>query len=234
MYNKILSGDFLMKILIVEDEKELAKNLSTLLTAENFIVKTEYNGNKALDVIFAENFDIIILDIMLPELDGLKIIKALRKEHIKTPVIMLTAKNDIADKVKGLDAGADDYIVKPFSTSELIARIRAVLRRFRDDMSEIVEIDDLKINIETKEIFYNNNKMDLTKKEYSIVELLALNRNKPVSKYDIAEHVWGDTYDLIATSNFVEVHIKNIRKKFSKFTDKHIIETERGFGYKIS
>ncbi len=218
----------------MEDEKELAKELKNLLNKEGFYATVEYNGDKALDTALSESFDIIILDIMLPGLNGYEILKHIRNEKIATPVLILTAKADITDKVKGLDLGADDYVVKPFSSFELLARIRAVLRRFSGENTNIITARNISLNLATKEIFINKKKLDLTPKEYSILEFLILNKNKPVSKYNIAEHVWGDTYDIISTSNFVEVHVKNIRKKISKLTDNQVIETERGFGYKIS
>ena len=225
---------FKLKILLVEDEKELARELERLLSGEGYYVTVEHNGDSALDVILSENFDIIILDIMLPGLNGYEILEHIRKENIKTPVLMLTAKVDIEDRVKGLNLGADDYVIKPFSSMELLARIRAIFRRISNDTTNILNLGELSVNIETKETFINNQQVELTPKEFSILEFLILNKNKPISKYDIAEHVWGDSYDIISTSNFVEVHIKNIRKKFSKITNNQIIETERGFGYKIS
>ncbi len=223
-----------MKILLVEDEKELAHELENLLSNEGYMVTVEYNGDTALDTILSEDFDIIILDIMLPGLNGYEILKHLRDEKIKTPVLMLTAKADIDDRVKGLNLGADDYVIKPFSGMELLARLRAIYRRISNDTTNILKLNELTVNLETKEVWINDEQVELTPKEFNILEFLVLNKNKPISKYDIAEHVWGDSYDIISTSNFVEVHIKNIRKKFSKITKNQIIETERGFGYKIS
>ncbi len=218
-----------MRILIVEDEKELAISLKKALKSEKYSVTVEFNGSDAIERILSEKFDLIILDIMVPEIDGFEVLKFIRKEKIETPVLMLTAKSDIEDRVKGLDLGADDYLSKPFSFAELLARIRAILRRKCGGTYNIIEINELKLNLKTKEIFFNETKLDLTPKEYLILEFLILNRGKPVSKYDIAEHVWGDSYDILSTSNFVEVHIKNIRKKIKK----DIIKTVRGFGYKI-
>jgi DNA-binding response OmpR family regulator len=222
-----------MRALIVEDEKNLAKELKKILENEKFSVSLEFNGEKAIDKILGEQFDIIILDIMLPDMDGFEILKFIREEEIKTPVLFLTAKSALEDRVKGLDLGADDYIIKPFSSSELIARVRAIIRRVSGERSNIINIGKLKLNIKTKEIFFNYRPVNLTPKEYSILEFLILNKEKPVSKYDIAEHIWGDSYDILSTSNFVEVHIKNIRKKFLKYSKKQVIETVRGFGYKI-
>ncbi len=223
-----------MRVLIVEDEKELAFELKKTLEKEKFTVKIVYNGNDAIEKILSEKFDLIILDIMLPEINGYEVLKFIRNENINTPVLMLTAKIDIEDKVRGLDLGADDYLTKPFSVAELLARIRAILRRAGGEHNNIINIKDLKLDLKAKEIFFNNIKLDLTPKEYLILEFLILNKGKPVSKYDIAEHIWGDSYDIFSTSNFVEVHVKNIRKKLKKFTIKEIIETVRGFGYKIS
>ncbi len=223
-----------MRILIVEDEKDLAYALKKGLENQKYTVTIEFNGNSAIDRILAEEFDLIILDIMLPEINGFEVLKFIRNEKIKTPVLILTAKGELEDRVKGLDYGADDYLTKPFSQAELFARIRAILRRSAGGSENTIITNNLKLNLATKEIFLNDEKLDLTPKEYLILEFLILNRGKPVSKYDIAEHVWGDSYDIISTSNFVEVHVKNIRKKLSKLTDEQIIETVRGFGYKVN
>lgn len=223
-----------MKILVIEDEKDLAHEIKNFLTKEGYTVAVEFDGDSGLNRILSDEFDIIVLDIMLPEIDGFEILNHIRKEGIPTPVIVLTAKSDTIDRVKGLNLGADDYVIKPFSSVELLARIRAILRRIAGGTSTIITANGISLNIETKEVFIDDKRIDLTPKEYEIVEFLMLNKKKPISKYDIAEHVWGDTYDIISTSNFVEVHIKNIRKKLLKYTDKQIIETERGFGYKIN
>ncbi len=223
-----------MRILIVEDEKGLSEELKKTLENEMFTVSTVFNGSDAIDKILSEKFDLIILDLMLPEIDGFEVLKFIREEKVKTPVLILTAKGQIDDKVKGLDLGADDYLTKPFSGVELLARIRAILRRSGGESENIIFTENLKLNIKTKEIFFKQIKLDLTPKEYAILEFLILNKGKPVSKYDIAEHVWGDSYDIFSTSNFVEVHVKNIRKKFQKLTNHIIIKTLRGFGYKIN
>ncbi len=222
-----------MRLLIVEDNKELAKELEKIFKREKFTVSIETDGSKAIDTILSENFDMIILDLMLPMFNGFQILKIIREEDIKTPVLILTARDNINDRVKGLDLGADDYLTKPFSTSELLARIRAVLRRSGEESKNVIETENLKLDLKSKEIFLDGKKLDLTLKEFMILEFLILNKNKPVSKFDIAEHIWGDSYDILSTSNFVEVHIKNIRKKLQKFTDKKIITTVRGVGYKI-
>ena len=222
-----------MRVLIVEDEQTLAEELKKILEKEKFSASIEYNGNRAIDKILSDKFDLIILDLMLPQINGFEVLKFIRNEKIKTPVLILTAKDDLDDKVKGLNSGADDYLTKPFSTSELIARMRAILRRVSGETDNIINSRSLKLNLESKEIFFNNEKLDFTTKEYMIIEFLILNKGKPVSKYDIAEHVWGDSYDILSTSNFVEVHIKNIRKKLQKFSKSSIIKTERGFGYRI-
>ena len=222
-----------MRVLIVEDEQTLAEELKKILEKEKFSASIEYNGNRAIDKILSDKFDLIILDLMLPQINGFEVLKFIRNEKIKTPVLILTAKDDLDDKVKGLNLGADDYLTKPFSTSELIARMRAILRRVSGETDNIINSRSLKLNLESKEVFFNNEKLDFTTKEYMIIEFLILNKGKPVSKYDIAEHVWGDSYDILSTSNFVEVHIKNIRKKLQKFSKSPIIKTERGFGYRI-
>ncbi len=223
-----------MRILIVEDEKDLAFELKKMLIKEKFSVSLVFDGNNAIDILLSEKFDLIILDLMLPEIDGFEILKFIRKEKIKTPLLILSAKGDLEDKVKGLDLGADDYLTKPFSQAELLARIRALLRRVGGETENVINLGKLKLNIKSREIFWKNQKIDFTPKEYMILEFLILNKGKPVSKFDIAEHVWGDSYDILSTSNFVEVHVKNIRKKLKNITYNEIIETVRGFGYKIN
>ncbi len=218
-----------MRILIVEDEKDLALQLKKIFEEEKYTTSVVFDGNSALDKILSEKFDLIILDIMLPGMEGFQILKFMREEGINTPVLILTAKADDEDKVKGLDYGADDYLTKPFSQMELLARTRAILRRTGGEDKNIISAGNLKLDLKSKEIYFNDLKLDLTPKEYMILEFLILNKGKPVSKFDIAEHVWGDSYDIISTSNFVEVHIKNLRKKIGK----DIIKTVRGFGYKI-
>jgi len=222
-----------MKIFIVEDESALLDKLKKGLEQEKYIVEGETDGEKALDRLFEVPFDLIILDIMLPGVDGLTILKHIREAEIKTPVILLTARNSVSDKIAGLDCGADDYLAKPFSFEELMARIRAQLRRESGQKDSSLQYKSLRIDTLKREAFINGTLLDLTMREFSILEFMLYNKNRVIERFSIAEHVWGDDFDTFSMSNFVDVHIKNIRKKIAPLTEDTIIETVRGIGYAI-
>ena len=171
------------------------------------------------------------MDILLPKINGLQILEELRKEGLKVPVLLLTAKDQIEDKVKGLDLGADDYLTKPFAVPELVARVRSLLRRKSEVKSSSISIGDVEIDTSTHEVKVKNREVSLTGKEYSILEFLFYNKNRVLSRLSIAEHVWGDNFDIFTMTNFVDVHIKNLRKKISQATSQNLIETIRGVGY---
>ena len=222
-----------MKILVVDDEKSLLEQLRKILQRERYIVETAADGEDALDKIFEGAFDLIILDIMMPQVDGLTVLEHTRKNGIDTPVLMLTAKGDTADKIKGLDMGADDYMPKPFSLDELLARIRALLRRSGGQSDPILKILDVQLNTVTREVAKNGNHIELTPREFSILEFLLYNKNRAVSRFSLAEHVWGDDYDPFSMSNFMDVHIKNLRHKLGDTGKGNFIRTIRGIGYII-
>lgn len=223
-----------MRILIVEDEKKLAQNLKEIFTKENYTITLAYDGELGEDIAVSEEFDLIILDIMLPKKNGISILKSIRKNKINTPVLLLTAKTSIDDRVVGLDAGADDYLPKPFAVPELLARVRSLLRRNSDAETTELKIADLKINLKTKKVFRGKKEIILTPKEFSILEFLFYNKDIVVNRVSIAEHVWGDNFDLFTMSNFVDVHIKNLRKKIDKDFKKKLIHTRHGIGYVLS
>ncbi len=219
-----------MNILVVEDEKTLNKQLTSVLKQEHYNVDSCTDGNTALELILDRKFDLIILDIMLPELDGYEILKQIRDSGITTPVLIISAKNEIDDRIKGLNLGADDYLNKPFSLAELIARVKAILRRTFSQYDPVIKINNLVIDTDSRKILMNDKFVNLTLKEYELLEYLALNKDRVVSKLTIAEHIWGENFDLFSMSNFIDVHIKNIRKKIGD--EKHeIIQTVRGIGY---
>jgi DNA-binding response OmpR family regulator len=222
-----------MKILIVDDEHSLLKQLQEIFETQRYIVETAKDGEAALDKVFDNPFDLIILDIMMPKIDGLTVLEDIRKGGIDTPVLMLTAKGDAADKVKGLDHGADDYLAKPFSSNELMARVRALLRRSGCQTTTVLEACGLQLNTINRQVTQRERPVDLTPREFSILEFLLYNKNRVVSRFSLAEHVWGDDFDPFNMSNFMDVHIKNLRKKIGDARKVTIIQTVRGVGYII-
>lgn len=221
-----------MNILIIEDELQLLDKLAAVLKKEKYAVETASDGENGLDRILDDAYDLILLDIMLPKLNGLEILKEIRRIGIDTPVLMLTAKSDIEDKVTGLDCGADDYLAKPFSLPELLARVRALIRR-GNRSTPVIEIGRISLNTSSREVHKDGKLLDLTSKEFGILEFLMHNRGRAVSRFTLAEHVWGDEFDPFSMSNFIDVHMSNLRKKLSAPGTQPLIATIRGFGYKI-
>jgi len=222
-----------MRILIIEDDHKIANAVKKGLEQEAYAVDTSYDGKDGLGSALTNPYDLIILDRMLPEVDGIKICQALRKKQIHIPVIMLTAKDKIGDRVEGLNAGADDYLIKPFAFEELLARIRALLRRPKSVIENEIQIDDLRLNNITFEVFRDNKKIDLSSKEFSLLEYMMRSAGRILTKNNIIGHVWD--YDADILPNTVEVYIGYLRNKIDKpFADKKpLIQTVRGFGYKI-
>ena len=221
-----------MFILIVEDNLDLSERLRSLLEAENYTVDTSMDGEDALEKIWGESHDLILLDIMLPKLNGLEVLRTIRQEGLSTPVLMLTAKGDVVDKVQGLNLGADDYLAKPFSLSELLARIRALLRR-GNEANPLIECGDVTLDTVSRVVLKKGEAVDLTTKEFSILELLMHNRGRVISRFVLAEHVWGENFDPFTMSNVVNVHIKNLRKKLQADGSESLVKTVRGAGYTI-
>jgi len=221
-----------MRILIIDDEPELILQIRQVLTKQQYTVDTALDGEEALEKAFVEPYDLILLDIMLPKRDGFSVMNELRKGNNSPPVLMLTARGTIDDKIKGLDMGADDYLTKPFSMGELLARIRVLLRRNNIHISSILQIGDIEINTATRETYVNKQSISLTPKEFSILEFLLYNKNRALSRFNIAEHVWGEEFDTYTMSNNIDVHIKNIRRKIRDMNNS-IIQTVRGVGYMI-
>jgi DNA-binding response OmpR family regulator len=223
-----------MNILVIEDNIKISDNISYILKNEKYNFETASDGKYGYELASANNYDLIILDLMLPGMDGFEILEALRANSINTPIIVLSAKNQVDDKVRALNLGSDDYITKPFAASELLARIKSILRRKFDISSNIIKIDDLIIDTDKKEIKVNNEKLDLTQKEYDLLEFLAYNKNKVVSKVSIGQYIWGEELDFFTMSNFIDVHISNLRKKIESKTNKRYIVTKRGLGFIFS
>jgi DNA-binding response OmpR family regulator len=221
-----------VRILIVDDEENLLDQLRISFQRQRYIVETAVDGEEALDKIFNSEFDIIILDIMLPKHDGFSVLKEIRQAGINTPVIMLTARKSVDEKVKALDLGADDYLAKPLSLDELMARVRAVLRRSCEQKDAVIRVGNIQLNTATREVLVDGQAVELTMREFSILEFLMYNKNKAVSRFSLAEHVWGDAFDPFSMSNFIDVHIKNIRRKIGDVNGS-VIRTIRGVGYMI-
>ena len=221
-----------MNILVVDDEPELLDQLRKALERKLYRVETAADGEIALDKIFGNTYDLILLDIMLPGLDGLSLLKEMRQAKLNTPVLMLTARNDIEDRVQGLDYGADDYLAKPFSMAELLARIRALLRR-GGERDPVLSDGDIKLDTISRTVSKDGKPLSLTSKEFSLLEFLLYNKGNAVSRFNLAEHVWGDDFDPFSMSNFIDVHIKNLRQKIKNPDNTSIIRTIRGIGFII-
>lgn len=220
-----------MRILVVEDEKKVASFIKKGLEEDYYSVDIALDGKEGARLALSEQYDLIILDIMLPFKDGISILKEIRTEKIFTPVLMLTAKGDVMDKVLGLDSGADDYLAKPFAFDELLARVRALLRRKSSEKNIILTAGELQLDTQAHKAFRNNNEIELTPKEYSILEYLIKNKNRVVSRTILSEHVYDYHFD--SDTNVIDVHINKLRNKIDKGYDKQILQTVRGVGYII-
>ncbi len=222
-----------MRVLVVEDEHSLADALAHVLTRNSYSVDTVYDGESGYDNAASGLYDVIVLDIMLPKLNGLELLRRLRGEKIKTPVILLTAKSDVSDKIAGLDCGADDYLAKPFDSGELLARIRAVTRRRGDfDVKEnSIALADVRLDTESMKLCGQRREVSLTKREFDMLEYLMINKNLVIKKEQILDRLWG--FESEAEANNVEVYVSFIRKKLGFVSDKVFINTVRGIGYKL-
>lgn len=221
-----------MRILIVEDERKIARALGRALKNEKYAVDISYDGTDAYAMAGMIDYDLLILDRMIPgDYDGLSLTKKLREEGKNVPILLLTALGATQDKTEGLDGGADDYLTKPFALDELLARVRALLRRPQTSVETVLKVAGLSLDLNTHEVLRNDQKIELTNKEFSLLEYLVRNAGRPVSKEQIIAHVWD--YDADILLNNIEVYISYLREKVDKpFKDK-LIKTVRGLGYKI-
>ena len=217
-----------MRILLVEDEKNVAAFIKKGLEEEAYTVDIGENGTEGLLMATTADFDLIILDVMLPGLNGIELCKTLRDKGINKPILMLTAVDSVERKVEGLESGADDYLVKPFAFSELIARIKALLRRTPDIVSEL-SLNDLRVDLLARRVYRGKREIILTQKEFSLLEYLLRNKGRVLSRTQIIENVWG--YDFSPGTNIVDVHIKSLREKVNKGFEMQLIHTVRGTGY---
>ena len=220
------------KILLVEDEKQLSEALQQILIKNKYTVDAVYNGDEGLEYALTGVYDVIILDIMLPKLNGIEILKMIRKRKISTPVILLTAKSSVEDKILGLDSGADDYLPKPFSIDELLARLRALTRRSGDFINEnVLEFSDIRLNLSTYEMEVNDNSITLTQKEFDILKYFMQRPKLVVSKDDLITKLWG--FDSDIDYNNIEVYISFLRKKLAYVESNVKITTIRRVGYRL-
>jgi DNA-binding response OmpR family regulator len=222
-----------MHVLIVEDERRIAVYVKRGLEEQGYAVDAAYTGPEALDWAATVNFDLIVLDILLPELDGIAVCRELRARGDRTPVLMLTARDAVDDRVAGLDAGADDYLVKPFALKELLARLRALARRGADaPRSPVLQVADLTLDTLTRRVKRGDQTIVLTAKEYAVLECLMREPERVLTRAVIADHVWN--YDVYHQSNVVDVYIRNLRRKIDDGFDLKLIRTVRGMGYRLS
>ncbi|KAA3660337.1 MAG: DNA-binding response regulator [Chloroflexi bacterium] len=220
-----------MRILVVEDEPSIANFVRQGLTEAGHAVDLAWNGRDGLDFALAADYDIFVLDIMLPKMSGLDLLRELRRRGDKTPTLMLTARDTIDDRVEGLDAGADDYLVKPFAFPELMARVRALLRRPPLQTGTILQVCDLEMDTAKREVTRNGNRIELSPREYAVLEYLMRHPNQVLTRTQIGEHVWN--FDFYNESNVVDVYIGYLRRKIDKGESIQLFQTVRGVGYRI-
>jgi heavy metal response regulator len=220
-----------MRILVVEDERRIAAFIKRGLEEERYAVDVAYDGEEALDWAAVANYDLIVLDVLLPKKDGIEVCRELRAQGNKVPILMLTARDAIEDRVQGLDSGADDYLVKPFAFQELLARIRALLRRSGEIKTPRLQVGDLVLDTITHRASRGGQVIELTAREYALLEFLMRHPGQVLSRTQILEHVWN--YDFFTTSNVVDVYIRYLRRKIDKDFEVKLLQTVRGVGYKI-
>ena len=222
-----------MRVLVVEDERKISSYLKRGLEEQGYAVDTAFTGLEALDYADAAPYDVIILDILLPEMDGLTACREMRERGNRTPILMLTARDSVDDRVNGPDAGADDYLVKPFALKELLARLRAMSRRNAEQpKTSTLQLADLTLDTLTRRVKRGDKMIELTAKEYAVLECLLRESERVLTRTQIAEHVWN--YDVFNQSNVVDVYIRNLRRKIDDDFDLKLIHTIRGAGYRLS
>ncbi|HBC78413.1 MAG TPA: DNA-binding response regulator [Bacteroidales bacterium] len=223
-----------MNVLIVEDERSLAKEIAAFLKSENFLCDLAFTGNDASEKIAVNLYDFILLDLGLPDYSGLDLIDEAKKAGNMASFIIITARGAVEDKVKGLDLGADDYLAKPFALVELLSRINAVARRKFNVASQDIILGEFVMQVQSRKMICRDQEVDLTKKEFDLLLYLVLNHDKVLTRQQLYEHIWGNILDDQYDSNFIDVHIKNLRKKLNYHAPSPWLETVRGVGYRVS
>ncbi|HXZ26142.1 MAG TPA: response regulator transcription factor [Nitrospiria bacterium] len=221
-----------MRILVVEDERKVSNFLRQALEEERYAVDQAFDGEEGLNLAAACDYDLIVLDLMLPKKSGAQVLKELRLSKCRAPVMVLTAKDAVGEKVAVLDAGGDDYLTKPFSVEEFLARARALLRRGKPEAGELLRVADLTLNPATREVMRGGRRIELTNKEYALLEYLLRNQGRILSRSRIAEHVWNLNFD--TETNVIDVYVAYLRQKIDKGETLKLIKTARGVGYLIS
>ena len=223
-----------MNVLIVEDEKSLSHEIEIFLTGQGYQCDVAFNGKSASEKIYVNNYDYILLDIGLPDMNGLDILREAKEANCESSFIVLTARSAVEDKIAGLQMGADDYLAKPFSLLELQARMQAVMRRKHGLQKNTMMVHDFEIDIQNRTITYNGKSVPLTKKEFDLLNYLILHKNRVLTRMQLTEHIWGDILEDDYESNYIDVHVKNLRKKLSAHATIDWIETVRGIGYRVN
>jgi DNA-binding response OmpR family regulator len=220
-----------MRVLVIEDETKVGCFIQRALEEESYAVDLCEDGAKGLEMALAINYDLLVVDVMLPSMSGLDVLKNIRRERIHTPVLILSAQSQIDQRVKGLDAGADDYLTKPFAIDELLARVRALLRRGASDSPGILQVDDLMLNPATRDVTRGGQRIDLTLKEYALLEYLMRHTGRVLTRPMISEHVWNQDFDTF--TNVIDVYVNYLRNKIDRGRSKKLIHTIRGSGYML-
>lgn len=218
-----------MRILIAEDERDLNQLIKKRLKEADYSVDSCYNGQEVFDYLLGAEYDALILDVMMPKMSGLEVLSRLRREKNSVPVLLLTAKDSIEDRVKGLDAGADDYLIKPFAFEELLARLRVLLRKPTAEKTTVLKVADLTLQLDTRRVFRGDQEIELSSKEYSLLRYMMQNAGLVLSRDKLEQHVWD--YDFSGGSNVIDVYIRYLRKKIDDGHEQKLIHTVRGHGY---
>ena len=223
-----------MTVLIVEDEKSLSHEIEIFLSKQGYNCDVAFNAKSATEKILANGYDFVLLDIGLPDGNGFDILKDAKSQGVESSVIILTARGEVGDRIHGLETGADDYLAKPFSLPELFARMQAITRRKHGLKNTVIKIADFDMDIHNRTVSCNKNVINLTKKEFDLLYYLTLNKNRVLTRLQLTEHIWGDVIDDDNESNYIDVHIKNLRKKLATQGNADFIETVRGLGYRVN